>query len=73
MYLMILTYGLDLALINRYLEMIIKCLKPKLFNEIVEVLSYKILMSNETSIFSLNFLNNNFLIDCLIDRAIIRL
>ena len=30
----ILTYGLDLALKNKYLEVIIKSLKPKLFNEV---------------------------------------
>ena len=27
---------------NKYLEMIIKCLKPKLFNDVVEVLFCKI-------------------------------
>ena len=37
-----LTYSLDLALSNKYLEAIIQCLELKLFNEKVEVLFYKI-------------------------------
>ena len=31
---MILNYGIELALTNKYLEILIKCLKPKLFNEV---------------------------------------
>ena len=38
---MILTYGLDSALSNKYLEMIIKSLEPKISNEKVEVSFYK--------------------------------
>ena len=33
-----LTYILDLALSNKYLEVIIQCLEPKIFNEKVDVL-----------------------------------
>ena len=36
------TYSLDLALSNEYLDLIIKYLDPKIFNEKVEVLFYKI-------------------------------
>ena len=32
----------DLALSNKYLEVIIQCLEPKIFNEKFEVLLYKI-------------------------------
>ena len=35
-------YGLELALSNKYLEMIIQCLEPKILNEKVGVLLYKI-------------------------------
>ena len=45
-----------MALSNKYLEFIIKCLESKIFNEKVEVLFYKIKKSNKTS----NFLVNNF-------------
>ena len=41
-YITLLAYGLDLALSNKYFEMVIKSLKPKLFDEKVEVLFYKI-------------------------------
>ena len=32
------TYSLDFALSNKYLEMIIQSLEPKIFNEKVEIL-----------------------------------
>ena len=38
----ILTYSFDLALSNKYLKVIIKRLKPKIFNEKAEVLFNKI-------------------------------
>ena len=34
----VLTYSLDFALSNKYLELIIKSLEPKILNEKVEVL-----------------------------------
>ena len=37
-----LIYSLELALSNKYLEMIMQCLEPKIFNEKVEVLLYQI-------------------------------
>ena len=52
----ILTYSMGLALSNRYLEVIIQCLEPKILNEKVAVLFdfLFILYSNITSTFSLN-------------------
>ena len=37
-----LIYSLELALSNKYLEMIMQCLEPKIFNEKDEVLLYQI-------------------------------
>ena len=42
------SYSLDVVLSNKYLEVIIRCLELKLFNEKVEVLVYKIKKSNKT-------------------------
>ena len=52
----ILTYRLDFALSNKYLEVIILCLVPKILNEKVEVLFCKIKKTNIPSICSLNIL-----------------
>ena len=54
----IFTFSLYLALSNKYLEVIIKCLEPKIFNEKVEILFYKIKKSNKASTFSLNILGS---------------
>ena len=35
------SYSLDFALSNKYLEVILQCLEPKILNEKVEVLFYK--------------------------------
>ena len=51
-----------MALSNKYLEVIIKSLESKIFNEKVEVLFYKIKKSNKTSTFSVNIFDS---IDCM--------
>ena len=38
----LLTHSLELVLSNKYLKVIIECLEPKIFNEKVEILFYKI-------------------------------
>ena len=38
----LLTYSRDFALPNKYLEIIIKCVKPKILDDKVEILFYKI-------------------------------
>ena len=58
----IFTYRLDLALLNKYLEVIKKFLEPKVLNEKVEVLFFFFILQNKTSIFSLNFFFNSLLI-----------
>ena len=58
----ILTYILHFALSNKYLNMIIQCLEPKIFNEKVEVLFCK-KNTNKTSTFSLNIIDSK---DCAI-------
>ena len=63
-------YSLDVALSNKYLEVIIRCLELKLFNEKDEVLFYK---SNKTSSFSLKNLSSRDLMmtsKYLFDRAV---
>ena len=49
-----------MALSNKYLEVIIKSLESKIFNE--KVLFYKIKKSNKTSTFSVNIFDS---IDCM--------
>ena len=44
----VLINSLDLALSNKYLQVTIQCLEPKILNEKVEVLFYKIKKSNKT-------------------------
>ena len=58
----IFTSGLDCQ-INRYFEVIIQCLEPKILYEKVMVLFSKIKNSNKISTFSLNILvySNKFL------------
>ena len=51
-----LTYSLDSVLSDKYLELIIEFLEPKIFNEKFDVLFYKIKKSE---------LNINFLIEYL--------
>ena len=46
----ILTYSLDLAPSNEYLEVIIESLEPMIFNQKVEVLFYEIKKSNKTTL-----------------------
>ena len=68
----VLTYNLDFALSNKYLEVIIKSLEPKISNEKVEVSFYKTKKTNKTSTFSFNILGSkNFMITSkyLFDRA----
>ena len=72
----ILTFSLDFALSNTYFKVIIQSQEPKIFNEKVEVLFYKIKKSNKISTFSSNILGSR---DCmmttkyLFDRAKFRL
>ena len=54
----VLTYNLDFALSNKYLEVIIKSLEPKISNEKVEVSFYKTKKTNKTSTFSFNILGS---------------
>ena len=46
----ILTYSLDLAISNEYLEVIAKIFEPKIFNEKVDVLFYLFTLKNKISI-----------------------
>ena len=52
----LLAYSLGLVLSNKYLDVIVGCLKFKIFNEQAEVLFYKIKNPNKTSTFLLNIL-----------------
>ena len=57
-----LIYSLEFALSNKYFEIIIQCLEPKIFNVIVEVLFGFIIWYNKTSTFLLNILGSrNFI------------
>ena len=50
----IFAYSLDLVLSNKYIQVTIQCLEPKVFNVKVEVLFYKIKKFEKTSTLSLN-------------------
>ena len=52
----ILTYSMDLALLNKYLEVVIQCLEPKIFDEKVEFLFVFFILQNKTLTFALNIL-----------------
>ena len=68
----VLTYNFDFALSNKYLEVIIKSLEPKISNEKVEVSFYKTKKTNKTSTFSFNILDSkDFMITSkyLFDRS----
>ena len=59
------SYSLDLALPNKYLQVTIQRLEPKILNEKVEGLFNLIKMSNKTSTFSLNILGSeNSMVTC---------
>ena len=64
-----LAYNLDLALSNKYLKVIIESLEPKIFNERVEVLFFKIKNVEQ----NLNFHICMMIFKCLFDRTISRL
>ena len=71
----VLTYCLKFALSNKYLEVIIQSLEPKIFTQKVEASFYKIKKFNHPSIFSLNILDSRYCImtsKCLFDRAQLR-
>ena len=56
----ILTHSQDLALSNKYLEVFMQSLEPKIFDEKVDVLFYYFIEYNRTSTFSLNISSSRY-------------
>ena len=54
------TYSLGLAIINKYLQVIIQCLEPKILNEKVKVFEHDLNIKRFIKFFDLMVVNEDF-------------